>query len=448
MSRDQEVINMKFTFKGGIHPNGNKATADSPVRRLQHPGTVSIPLSQHIGAPCKCIVNKGDRVLVGQKIGAVPEGALGAPVHSSVSGTVVKCEKIVDVRGNTIEQVVIENDFKDEVSPDVASFEKKLAEATTEEIIDIVKEAGIVGMGGAGFPAHAKISSAIGKASTIVVNCVECEPYLTANYRLMLERPKEIIGGVKILMKALGIHNVIYAIEDNKPLAIKKMTELTSDSDMMKVAPMKTKYPQGDERRIIDALTGQELGRGKLPADLGCVIFNAETVSAIYLAFSKGLPSIYRIVTVAGDCVKEPSNVLAPIGTSVRDLIEFCGGLTAEPKKIVNGGPMMGNALWNAASSVTKTTSGILVFSGKKVISESDETACIRCGRCVRACPSRLMPCDIVNSVKIGNFEDAEHFGAVDCVECGSCAFGCPARIPLVQYIRIAKGEIRKKGKR
>ena len=439
---------MNFTFKGGIHPNVNKITADCRVKLFSTPKTVYIPMSQHIGAPCIPIVKKGDRVLAGQKIGEVPEKALGAPVHSSVSGTVLKIEKVTDARGAQVEQIVIENDFKNEVSPDVISFPKKLSEATTHEIIQIVKDAGIVGMGGAGFPAHAKMSSSIGKATTIIVNCVECEPYLTANYRLMIERPHEIVNGVKILMKALGIHNTIFAVEDNKPLAVKKLQKLTQNNDMMSVAVMKTKYPQGDERRIIDALTKQELGRGKLPADLGCVIFNAETVSAIYTAFAKGLPSIYRIVTVSGSCVASPSNVLVPIGTRVRDLVDFCGGLILPPHTIINGGPMMGNALWSPDSPVTKTTSGIILLPVEEIQEKSDETACIRCGRCVRACPSRLMPCNIVSSQKLGDYEDAELYGAMDCIECGSCSFVCPARIPIVQYIRIAKGEIRKKGKR
>lgn len=436
---------MKYTFKGGIHPKGNKITADCRVRVFKKPKILYIPMIQHIGAPCTPTVKKGDRVLTGQIIGTAPSDALSAPVHSSVSGTVTGIMKIVSPNGASVEHVVVENDFKYEVSPDVKSFSKKLADATTEDIIDVVKRAGIVGMGGAGFPTFAKLKSSVGKATTVIINCVECEPYLTSNYRLMVERPKEIVGGTKILMKALGVHNAVFAVEDNKPLAVKKLREATSDSDMMSVVVMKTKYPQGDERRIIDALTKREVGRGKLPSDVGCVLFNAETVSAVYTAFASGLPSVYRIVTVSGSGVAFPSNVLVPIGTSIRELVDFCGGLYRPVSSVINGGPMMGNAMYTPDAPITKTTSGIILFGIDEANREFDETACIRCGKCVRACPSRIMPCFIANSVKENNMEDADFYGALDCVECGSCAYVCPARIPLVQYIKIAKNELKKK---
>lgn len=436
---------MKYTFKGGIHPNGNKITADCRVRVFKKPKILYIPMSQHIGAPCTLSVKKGDSVLVGQIIGTVPAGALGAPVHSSVSGKVIGIQTITSPSGISIEHAVIENDFKYEVSPNVKSFSKKLADATTEDIIDVIKRAGIVGMGGAGFPTYEKLKSSVGKATTVIINCAECEPYLTSNYRLMVERPNEIVGGTKILMKALGVHNAVFAVEDNKPLAIRKLREATSGSDMMSVAVMKTKYPQGDERRIIYALTKQEMGRGKLPSDMGCVLFNAESVSAVYTAFASGLPSVYRIVTVTGSGVSFPSNVLVPIGTTVRELVDFCGGLYRPVFSVINGGPMMGNAMYTADAPVTKTTSGIILFSIDEEDTVYDETACIRCGRCVRACPSRLMPCFIANGVKHNNMDEADFYGALDCVECGSCAYVCPARIPLVQYIKIAKSELKNK---
>lgn len=435
---------MRYTFKGGIHPGGHKNTAKCPIKLFSNPERVKVPLSQHIGAPCECLVKKGDAVFAGQKIGEIPEGALGAPVHSPISGTVEKIETIPDLRGNQIKHVTILNDFKNTVDPSVKPFGKKLSDATTEEIISVVREAGIVGMGGAGFPAHAKIASAIGKATTIIVNCVECEPFLTCNYRLMMERPSEIVNGAKIIMKALNIERVIIAIEDNKPLAVRKMTEVTKELSAFSVISLKTKYPQGDERRLIYALTGKELPRGKLPADLGCVIFNAETVSAIYNAFSTGLPSIYRTMTLDGDCVVSPSNILVPIGTSVRDVVEFSGGLSYLPERIINGGPMMGNAMWSADLPVTKTTSGILIFSDE-ISEHREESSCIRCGRCIRACPSGLAPCYMVASIKIGNYEEAEKFNVMNCVECGSCSFGCPAAIPLVQYFKLAKAQINAK---
>ncbi len=438
---------MKYTFKGGIHPGGHKNTAKSQIKLFPNPARVVIPLSQHIGAPCECLVKKGDTVFAGQKIGAVPEGALGAPVHSSVSGTVEKIEVLSDLRGNFVKHVVIANDFQNTVDPSIKPFPKKLSDATTEEIIEVVREAGIVGMGGAGFPAHAKIASAIGKETTLIVTCVDCEPFLTCHYRLMMERPTEIISGAKIIMKALGLQRVIVAIEDNKPLAIKKMTELTEGEGAIDVVSLRTKYPQGDERRLIYALTGKELSRGKLPADLGCVIFNAETLSAIYNAFAKGIPSIYRTVTLDGDCIAEPSNLLVPVGTTVADAVEFCGGLVKVPDRVVNGGPMMGNAMWSADLPVTKTTSGLLFFSKDEVPSRP-ETNCIRCGRCVRACPSGLAPCYMAASIKAGRYDEAEAFNVMNCVECGSCAFGCPAAIPLVQYFKLAKYEINKKKKK
>lgn len=435
---------MKYTFKGGIHPGGHKNTARSAVKLFSDPEKVSIPLSQHIGAPCECLVKKGDTVYAGQKIGEVPSGALGAPVHSSVSGTVEKIETLPDLRGNLIKHVVIKSDRKNTIDPSVAPFPKKLSEATTEEIIEVVKEAGIVGMGGAGFPAHAKISSALGKATTLIVNCVECEPFLTCNYRLMIERPTEIVNGAKIVMKAVGITRTIIAVEDNKPLAIKKLRETVGESEAVSVVSLKTKYPQGDERRLINALTGKELPRGKLPADIGCIIFNAETLSAIYNAFAKGIPSIYRTMTLDGNCVAVPSNVLVPIGASVHDVVEFTGGLAFLPEKVINGGPMMGNAMWSADLPITKTTSGILIFS-EEFTEKREEGNCIRCGRCIRACPSGLMPCYMAASIKIGDYEGAERCHVTSCVECGSCAFGCPASIPLVQYFKLAKSELRKK---
>lgn len=439
---------MKYTFKGGIHPGGHKNTAKCPVKLFSDPKKVTIPMSQHIGAPCDCLVKKGDRVLAGQKIGEVPAGALGCPVHSSVSGTVEKIEILPDLRGNQVKYVTIANDFKNEPDPSIKPFGKKLADATTDEIVSVIREAGVVGMGGAGFPAYAKILSAVGKAETLIINCAECEPFLTANYRLMIERPTEIINGAKIIMKALGIRRALIAVEDNKPLAIAKMESLTKASAAFTVVTLKTKYPQGDERRLINALFRKELPKGKLPADLGCVIFNAETLSAVFTAFAKGLPSIYRIVTVDGDCVAVPSNVLVPVGASVRETVEFCGGLSYSPEKIVNGGPMMGLAVWSADSPVTKTTSGLLLFSDE-YSEKREESNCIRCGRCIRACPSGLAPCYMAASIKSGNLDEAnEVFHVTTCVECGSCAFGCPASIPLVQYFKLAKSELNKRRKK
>ena len=433
---------MAYTFRGGIHVEEYKNTRNSRIETLPAPEIVSIPLSQHIGAPAAAIVKKGDTVTVGQKIGEV-NGGLGCPVHSSISGTVTEIVKKTAQTGMQVEYVVIQNDFKDTVCPDIHPVSKKLTDITSEEVIGIVREAGISGMGGAAFPTYAKIQSAIGKVDKIIVNCAECEPFITANHRLLLEQPAAVINGIKILLKALGVHTAYIAVEDNKMDAIEKLEEMTESSKMISVKVMKTKYPQGDERQLVYAITGTEIPTGKLPADVGCVIFNAETCAAIYRAFAFGMPLISRIVTVDGDCVKRPRNVLAPIGTRVGDLVEFCGGLTRVPKKIINGGPMMGAAQWDTEMPVTKSTSAVLLFSegfGKKDVPAQ---ACIRCGKCVRNCPMHLMPMYIAQFTKIHDLKRAEEYGAMSCVECGSCSYNCPGGVEIVQHIRVAKAAIK-----
>lgn len=433
---------MAYTFRGGIHVEEYKNTRNSRIETLPAPEIVSIPLSQHIGAPAAAIVKKGDTVTVGQKIGEV-NGGLGCPVHSSISGTVTEIVKKTAQTGMQVEYVVIQNDFKDTVCPDIHPVSKKLTDITADEVIGIVREAGISGMGGAAFPTYAKIQSAIGKVDKIIVNCAECEPFITANHRLLLEQPAAVINGIKILLKALGVHTAYIAVEDNKMDAIEKLEEMTESSKMISVKVMKTKYPQGDERQLVYAITGTEIPTGKLPADVGCVIFNAETCAAIYRAFAFGTPLISRIVTVDGDCVKRPRNVLAPIGTRVGDLVEFCGGLTRVPKKIINGGPMMGAAQWDTEMPVTKSTSAVLLFSegfGKKDVPAQ---ACIRCGKCVRNCPMHLMPMYIAQFTKIHDLKRAEEYGAMSCVECGSCSYNCPGGVEIVQHIRVAKAAIK-----
>ena len=433
---------MAYTFRGGIHVEEYKNTRRCRIEALPAPEIVTIPLSQHIGAPAAALVKKGDPVTVGQKIGDVT-GGLGCPVHSSISGTVTDIVKKTAQNGFNVDYVVIQNDFKDTVCPDIHPVSKKLTEVTTEEVIEIVREAGISGMGGAAFPTYAKIQSALGKVDKLIVNCAECEPFITANHRLLLEQPASVINGVKILLKALGVRTAYLAVEDNKMDAIEKLQELTEDSKMISVKIMKTKYPQGDERQLVYALTGVEIPSGKLPADVGCVIFNAETCAAVYRAFAFGMPLISRIVTVDGDCVKRPRNILAPIGTRVTDLVEFCGGLVREPKKIINGGPMMGAAQWDTEMPVTKSTSAVLLFSesfGKKSV---DTQACIRCGKCIRNCPMHLMPMYIAQFSRIHDLKRAEEYGAMNCVECGSCSYNCPGGVEIVQHIRVAKAAIK-----
>ena len=434
---------MAYTFSGGIHVEEYKNTRKCRIEALPPPAAVTIPLSQHIGAPAAACVNVGDAVTLGQKIGDVAEGMLGCPVHSSVSGTVKEIVKKTLPTGAVVDHIVIENDFLDTPCPDIHPTEKRLADVTPEEIVTVVREAGIVGMGGAAFPAYAKINSAMGKVDKIIVNCAECEPFITANHRLLLEHGASVINGVKILLKALGVRVAFIAVEDNKMDAVQKLEELLGDSRMISVKVMKTKYPQGDERQLVYALTGQEIPAGKLPADVGCVIFNAETCAAIYKAFSTGMPSVSRVVTVDGDCIRRPKNLLVPVGTSASELIAFCGGLCRPPKKLVSGGPMMGMAQWDPEMPVTKSTSAVLVFSSRFGRKNVAKPACIRCGRCVSHCPMHLMPMYIAQFSQKGDLKRAEEYGAMSCVECGSCSYNCPGGVEIVQHIRVAKAAIK-----
>ena len=435
---------MKYTFKGGAHVHEFKNTSGCAIEKMPAPDKIYIPMSQHIGAHCKPTVAVGDLVTYGQTIGVV-EAGLGCPVHSSVSGKVVAIEPIKNAHGVVIETVIIENDGAYTVCPDIAPFPKKLSDTTAEEIVEVTRLAGISGMGGATFPTYAKLAGAVGKVDTLIINCAECEPFITANHRLMLERPDEVIDGTEILRHALGLPSAILAVEDNKLDAVRALREVIAQRQLpITVSVMKTKYPQGDERQIMYALTGKELPAGKLPADIGCVIFNAETSAAVAVAFYSGTPLIKRIVTVDGDCVKTPKNVLVHIGTTYSDLIRYCGGFAKVPKKIINGGPMMGFAQWDINGSVTKGTSAILAFSEEFDEKHSmPEEACIRCGRCVKNCPMHLMPNYLALYTSNKMYDDTKRMNVMSCVECGTCSYNCPGQLPIVQYIRVAKGVIR-----
>lgn len=437
---------MFYTFKGGTRVREYKNTRALAVVDLPAPPVVEIPLSQHIGVPCTPTVSVGDRVLRGQLIGEVPAG-LGCPVHSSVSGTVKAISSRVGVQGRPVPTVIIENDGEGTLSPDVVPFSKRLGDTSPEEIVDVIRRAGISGMGGATFPTWAKLSGAIGKVNRLIINCAECEPFITVNHRLMLEHPEELVGGAKILLRALGLPSGDIAIEDNKLNAADRVAAEIGESPLLNVRLMRTKYPQGDERQLIFALTGREVPEGKLPADVGCVVFNAETCSAIYRAFAEGMPLIERCVTVDGDCVREPKNLRVPLGTPVRSLIEFCGGLVRTPFKLINGGPMMGAATWDFDAPVTKGTSAILVFS-EEFAAMKDDFACIRCGRCVKNCPMHLMPVYLAQYAMAGNYDETAKLHVMSCVECGTCSYNCPGNVPIVQYIRVAKGAVRSKGKK
>ena len=435
---------MALTFRGGIHLDDNKNARKSPIEEFPPPKFVYIPMSQHIGAHAVPLVKVGDTVDKGQMI-ANNENGLSCPIHASVSGKVVSIEKRILSTGAMTDFITIENDFEQRLHVSVKPFAKKINETTPAEIIEVVKNAGIVGMGGAMFPTYAKIQSALDKVTTLIVNCAECEPYITANHRLMLERPGMIINGMKILLKALGLKVGYIAIEDNKLNAADVITKTAAKSKMVEVKILKTKYPQGDERQLIYALTGKELPSGKLPAEFGCVVFNPETCAAVCNAFITGMPLIERIVTVDGDCVITPKNLTVPIGALVTEVIEYCG-LKKTPHKIVKGGPMMGLAVFEHKNPVTKGTSALLAFSESRPGKKASE--CIRCGKCVSGCQMRLYPSHLALFSQKENLKMCEKYDVFSCVECGCCTYICPANVPIVQHIRTAKGRILEKHRR
>jgi Na+-translocating ferredoxin:NAD+ oxidoreductase subunit C len=428
-----------LSFKGGIHPpHAKKSTEHLAIVDFKASKVVEIPMRQHIGAPCEPIVKKGDAVKVGQLIGAAG-GFVSANVHSSVSGTVLDVKKQTTAYGmDTV--VIIDNDERYELS-DTVKPKPDFMTLSGKEIIDIIKEAGIVGMGGAGFPTHVKLSPPPEKPiDTIVLNGAECEPYLTCDHRIMLEEPDLIIKGLQILMRALNVPNGVVGIESNKPDAIERMKIAAKDTTI-KVVGLKTKYPQGAEKQLIYACTHREIPSGGLPMDIGVVVSNVATSLAIGNLFLTGLPLIERVCTVTGKGIKSPKNIKFRVGTPLKALIEFCDGYNGTPGKILLGGPMMGVAQFTDTLPAMKNTSGILVFQEDEA-KLPEASACIKCGKCVVTCPIGLQPIQISAYAILHDYDKAAQYNALDCIECGSCSFICPAKRPLLQSIRVAKREI------
>ena len=432
---------MAFSFFGGVHPKENKHYAEEKkVQEFPAPDVLVIPMSQHIGAPCKPLVKKGDYVTMGQKIG--DNQGLCVPVHASVSGKVKAVEARPHTNGTCCMSVVIENDGLYELCPEIQPrSQEEVDKLTAEELMGIVREAGIVGMGGATFPTHVKLSSGIGKVDTIIVNAGECEPYITSDDRLCQEYPEELISGLRVIMKIFGLKEAHIGIEDNKPKAAAALRSVAGPADGIHVDVLPAKYPQGAEKQLIYAVTGREVPSGGLPAAVGCAVFNAATCKAIHDAVYNGMPLIKRIVTVSGDICMDPKNLMVPVGTSFEALMNAVG-TSQNPYKILSGGPMMGAAQFDLAVPVIKGVNAVTIL-GKANRSYVAQPHCIRCGKCVDACPMHLMPVMMYNAVHDKDVPEMKAQNMMDCIECGCCAYTCPACIPLVQAFRDGKQQIR-----
>ena len=425
----------KLTFRGGIHPyEGKELSKDHPIEKYLPKGDLVYPLSQHIGAPSVPCVKKGDTVLAGQKI-ADAGGFVSVPFHASVSGTVKGIEKRLNATGSMVDCIVIENDQQYQ---ETEFQEARLEDLTKEEILNRIKEGGVVGMGGAGFPTHVKLAPKDpSKIEYILVNGAECEPYITSDYRRMIEEPEKVVKGLQVILTLFDSAKGYICIEDNKPDCIAKMKELVKDIDRIEVKEMMTKYPQGGERTLIYAATGREINSSMLPADVGCVVDNVETVISVYKAVILGRPVNSRVVTVTGDGIKEPKNLLVLAGTDMSELVDAAGGLKAKIAKAISGGPMMGFALYDLHVPCTKTTSAFL-FLEHDAVSEAQEiqTACINCGRCVSVCPGHVLPARLAKLAERGDMAGFEALDGMECCECGCCSYICPAKRPLTQSIK------------
>ena len=431
---------MKRLFFGGIHPKYNKEMSTSVTTfHTITPKQVVIPLQQHIGAPCQPLVSVGEKVLLGQKIGD-GEG-LCVPVHASVSGTVVAIEPRPHVSGRNVMAIVIDNDFQDTAAPRITS-ELPAEEMNPDDILATIREAGIVGMGGAAFPGNVKALSAMGNVDTLIANACECEPYITADDSLLRTQPEQVLQGMQILRRVLKPTRMVLAVEDNKAEAIAKVTSYLKDFPEIELAVLPTRYPQGAEKQLIQALTGREVPPGKLPVSVNCAVFNVSTFAAIYRAVRLGVPLTQRIVTVSGEAIKEPQNFIVRIGTPFHDLIETAGGLNDRTERVISGGPMMGIAQSDLSVPVIKATNSILCLLKDKN-GAAENPVCLRCGKCIAVCPMRLQPLYMYRYELAGNTAELERLNILDCIECGSCAFTCPGKLPLVEHFRKGKQLVR-----
>lgn len=430
---------MTASFFGGIHPKDHKALArDHAITPFPSPAQVVIPMVQHIGAPCAPLVAKGDHVDVGQPVG---DGqGLCAPVHASVSGTVKAVEARPHPNGTTVLSVVIENDFQETPWAGIQP-RSTLTGLSRQALVDIIRQAGIVGMGGAAFPTHAKLASAMGKVDTLIVNAAECEPYITADERLIVEQPRRVLRGAVVLMQILGLSAVTVAMEDNKPNAARALQEAMADYPSVCLKLLKTRYPQGAEKQLIQAITGRQVPPGGLPAQVGCTVFNAATCAAVGDAVWDGMPLVRRVVTVSGDIAMEPRNLLVPLGTSFSDMVD-AAGFRQNPYKVLSGGPMMGLAQFDLSAPVIKGVNAVTIL-GDKNRYFTKTPHCIRCGRCIQVCPMHLMPLKLYSAERRNDLAALAEFHVTDCIECGSCAYSCPGCLPLVHSIRTGKQKVK-----
>lgn len=439
------VLRAVKKVRGGVKVAHHKNTADLEVVRIPTPSKVVIPMQQHIGAPCEPVVKVGDEVAVGQLIGD-SDKFVSAPIHASVSGTVTAIGDIKMPNGSVSKAVTIESDGEMRLWEGI----KPPKVETREDLIKAVRDSGLVGLGGAGFPTHVKLNFPPDKnIDTLVVNAAECEPYITVDYRECMENSWDILSGVYALKELLGFKQVIIAAEDNKPEAFKVLGKIADHDadidDSVKLMVLESKYPQGAEKMMVQSATGRRVPPGKLPADVGCVVMNVASVAFISRYLKTGKPLVSRSLTVDGSAIAEPKNVRVPVGTDIGEIIDFCGGFKGEPSKILTGGPMMGLAIVGTDLPVLKQNNAILAFTADDAVLKP-ETDCIRCGRCVAACPMSLMPTNIVKAAKIKDVDALKRAGVTVCMECGSCAFACPAGKPLVQHMRLAKAILREEG--